>query len=65
LTTNSPWTDQAALTRPYVVVHGEDGSPEEHVLALPLGENALLVAVERFLLEKSPGIAEALGGRTP
>jgi hypothetical protein len=42
LTKSSPWSTHAALTRPY------DG---EHVMAAPLGENAWLVKLERFLLE--------------
>jgi polar amino acid transport system substrate-binding protein len=62
LTTKSPWTDQAALTRPYVIVPGDDGSPEEHVMAIALGENALLVAVERFLIDQSASVAAELGG---
>jgi len=37
----SPWVEHASLTLPYV-----DG----HVWALPLGENAWQVEVERFLL---------------
>jgi ABC-type amino acid transport substrate-binding protein len=44
LTKTSPWKQHAALTRPY------DG---EHVMAAPLGENAWLVRLERFLLEEA------------
>ena len=44
LTKTSPWRQHAALTRPY------DG---EHVMAAPLGENAWLVRLERFLLEEA------------
>jgi len=45
LTKTSPWSAHAALTRPY------DG---EHVMAAPLGENAWLVRLERFLIEEAP-----------
>lgn len=51
LTAASPWAEQAALTYPYTTVTGPDGAPEAHVMAAPLGENAFLVALERFLLE--------------
>ena len=44
--------EKAAITKPYTTVPGPDGSAEEHVLAVPLGENAFLVALERFLLER-------------
>ena len=44
LTKSSPWKQHAALTRPY------DG---RHVMAAPLGENAWLVRLERFLLEEA------------
>ena len=65
LTEKSPWVDQAALTRPYVVVTGPEGSPEPHVMAARMGENALLVALERFLLEHEAEVAEELDGEVP
>jgi len=65
LTEKSPWVDQAALTRPYVVVDGPAGSPEPHVMATRMGENALLVALERFLAERSTEIAQQVGGEAP
>jgi polar amino acid transport system substrate-binding protein len=65
LTTESPWTDHAALTRPYVVTARDDGTDEEHVIAVALGENALLVAIERFLIERSHRIAADTGGAAP
>jgi ABC-type amino acid transport substrate-binding protein len=47
-TDQNPWVEKVALTRPYVeeVV---DGTPEAHVLALPMGENAWLSSWERWL----------------
>jgi polar amino acid transport system substrate-binding protein len=65
LTEKSPWISHAALTRPYVVVTGPDGSPEPHVLAARMGENALLVALERFLLEREAELAAELDGEVP
>ncbi len=51
----SPWKKEAALTRPYIQtrepVEGEV-STVKHVMATPLGENAWLVSLERFLLER-------------
>jgi polar amino acid transport system substrate-binding protein len=65
LTAKSPWVDQAALTRPYVVLTGPDGSPEPHVMATRMGENALLVALERFLHEREAEAADELDGEVP
>jgi polar amino acid transport system substrate-binding protein len=45
---DSPWTDQIALTDPYFTREGEPG----RVLALPPGENAWLLRVERMLAGK-------------
>jgi polar amino acid transport system substrate-binding protein len=65
LTEKSPWTSHAALTRPYVVVTSPEGSPEPHVMAARMGENALLVALERFLLEHEAEVADELDGELP
>ncbi|WP_454050054.1 substrate-binding periplasmic protein [Cellulomonas sp. Marseille-Q8402] len=51
-TGTSPWGAQAALTTPYTTVPDEEGKPEPHVMAAPLGENAFLVRLETFLLEE-------------
>lgn len=48
LTAKSPWADKVGLTRPYEQ-NTERGKKVEHVLAVPLGENAMLVALERYL----------------
>ena len=50
LTAKSPWAELAVLTRPYTSVPGPEGKPEQHVMAAPMGENAFLVELERFLL---------------
>ena len=55
MTAETPWTEKAAVTKPYATVTGPDGSAEEHVLAVPLGENAFLVTLERFLLSVGGG----------
>lgn len=65
LTEKTPWVDSAALTRPYVVVTGPEGSPEPHVMAARRGENALLVALERFLIGHEAEVAAELDGQVP
>ena len=65
LTAESPWMEQAALTRPYVVVTSTSGSPEPHVMASRMGENALLVALERHLEQREAEVAERVDGARP
>lgn len=48
LTDQSPWAGKVALTRPYATSEF-DGGTVRHVLAVPLGENALLFALESWL----------------
>lgn len=55
LTARTPWVSHAAVTRPYASVPGETGEEELHVMLTPMGENALLVALERYLLEQEVG----------
>lgn len=50
LTAKSPWSEHAALTYPFAESIGPDGEKEMHVMAAPMGENAFLVELERFLL---------------
>ena len=50
LTDKSPWTTHAALTTSYVEATGNDGTTEKHVLAVSMGENAFMVALERHAL---------------
>lgn len=49
LTSKTPWTDKAAITRPYREWDNTWGETEKHVLAVPMGENALLSELEAFL----------------
>ena len=52
LTESSPWTDKAALTRPYAESTDSWGNQQKHVLAAPMGENAFLSRLEQFLAER-------------
>ncbi|NKX56545.1 transporter substrate-binding domain-containing protein [Arthrobacter mobilis] len=52
LTKESPWSEKAALTRPYTEATSPQGKTEKHVLAVRMGENAFLFALERFLLDR-------------
>lgn len=49
---STPWTSKAAVTVAYVTVTDPDGKPEGHVMLTPMGENAFLVELERFLLDQ-------------
>lgn len=44
LTKSTPWSKQVALTRPYLTLESE-----EHVMAVPQGENRWLLELDRFL----------------
>lgn len=48
LTEDSPWADRVSLTRAYATSELE-GRTIGHVLAVPLGENATLFALEAWL----------------
>jgi ABC-type amino acid transport substrate-binding protein len=62
LTTETPWKKRLGLTRPYFV---EPGSPpREHVLAVPPGENAWLLHVERALQDRKARVAARLAEGT-
>ncbi|WP_337002626.1 hypothetical protein [Microbacterium sp. LB12] len=47
ITPDTPWIDDAAVTRGYRGIDGADG--RELAMLVPLGENAFLSALERFL----------------
>lgn len=49
LTAASPWSSEMALTRPYRSVPGPEGEEEKMVMGVRLGENELLVNLERHL----------------
>ncbi len=44
LTNSTPWSKHVALTQPYLTLDGE-----EHVMAVPQGENRWLLELDRFL----------------
>jgi ABC-type amino acid transport substrate-binding protein len=52
LTAKSPWSSKVALTYRYTSTTGPRGEKELHVMAVPMGENAFLVELERFLLDQ-------------
>jgi ABC-type amino acid transport substrate-binding protein len=53
LHTDSPWADTVSITRAYAE-STEAGETVKHALAVPLGENAMLVRLERYLDEATP-----------
>ncbi|KQR37665.1 hypothetical protein ASF80_16595 [Microbacterium sp. Leaf159] len=50
MTSDTPWIDKAGITRGYAGIDGADG--REIVMLVPLGENAFLSALERYLDEE-------------
>lgn len=50
LTDDTPWSDRAGMTRPYVETTDQDGAVERHVVLARMGENDLLFELDRFLL---------------
>lgn len=50
ITEDTPWLDKAGLTRGYADIEGADG--RRIVMLVPLGENAFLSELERFLDEE-------------
>jgi ABC-type amino acid transport substrate-binding protein len=52
LTADTPWTEHAAITKPYAEAADPAGEPVELVMAARLGENAFLLRLERFLRER-------------
>lgn len=49
LTEETPWTEQAGMTRPYAEAVLEDGRSHKLVMLVPIGENAFLTELETFL----------------
>ena len=49
LTDETPWSEQAGMTRPYAEAVLEDGSVHKLVMLVPIGENAFLSELEGFL----------------
>lgn len=53
----NPWAPKLGTTRPYVEV-----GKKKHIVALPPGENRLLVEFERALRARAPAVAASVGG---
>jgi hypothetical protein len=51
LADDTPWSKDAGMTRPYLETQDERGKTVKHVMLIRHGENAFLVALDRFLLE--------------
>ena len=49
-TDTTPWTSIGSMTQPYAESTNEEGKTAKHVMLAPMGENAFLVELERFLL---------------
>jgi ABC-type amino acid transport substrate-binding protein len=47
----TPWVSHAGVTRPYAESTDGRGSLHKHVMLVPLGENAFLLELDRFLKE--------------
>lgn len=53
LTSDSPWTSDIALTRPYTETEAPGGSAKKVVIGVQPGENALMVDLELFLAQEA------------
>ncbi|QEE61772.1 transporter substrate-binding domain-containing protein [Salinibacterium sp. dk2585] len=51
ITDTTPWSNKAAVTRPYLEVTEPDGTTLKLVMLAPIGENAFLTELETFLTE--------------
>jgi ABC-type amino acid transport substrate-binding protein len=49
---DTPWSEQAGMSRPYRSATDEHGQPLEPVMLVPNGENAFLLELDRFLLSR-------------
>ncbi|MFJ6158699.1 transporter substrate-binding domain-containing protein [Pseudarthrobacter sp. NPDC092184] len=47
----TPWVTHAGLTRPYAESRDGRGSLHKHVMLVPLGENAFLLELDKYLME--------------
>ncbi|MCR8669999.1 transporter substrate-binding domain-containing protein [Agrococcus sp. HG114] len=49
---DTPWVQHVGVTRTYTEVETAGGAKEQHVMLVPMGENAFLVELETFLHEE-------------
>ncbi|OAE00583.1 ABC transporter substrate-binding protein [Arthrobacter sp. OY3WO11] len=47
----TPWVTHAGLTRPYTESRDGRGNIHKHVMLVPLGENAFLLELDKYLME--------------
>jgi polar amino acid transport system substrate-binding protein len=52
LTSETPWSEKAAISKPYAETRDPEGKRKKLVMAAPMGENEFLLALEKFLLGK-------------
>jgi len=52
ITDATPWTEQAGMTRPYQEFVDQHGTTHKLVMLVPMGENAFLTALERYLTQE-------------
>ena len=51
LNDKTPWAQHGGLTRVYAESRDSHGSLQKHVMLVPLGENAFLLQLDKFLME--------------
>ncbi len=51
LNDKTPWAQHGGLTRAYTESRDSHGSLQKHVMLVPLGENAFLLELDKFLME--------------
>ncbi|WP_225668387.1 transporter substrate-binding domain-containing protein [Arthrobacter sp. AET 35A] len=49
---DTPWTSDTGVTRPYTESADARGKSVKHVMLVPMGENAFLLELDRFLLDQ-------------
>lgn len=49
---DTPWIKEAGITRPYTETTDERGKTVQHIMLVPLGENAFLLKLDQFLQEQ-------------
>lgn len=52
ITDTTPWSSKTGVTRPYTEVSEPDGTRLKLVMLTPMGENAFITELERFLTEQ-------------
>lgn len=61
LTDDTPWRNRVGLSRTYFT----DRHGRRHVMAVPPGENAFVMRLDRFLVRQGEVVAEALQRQAP